>query len=145
MIVQCPFVGISITSDATQDVWSLMMGSGRQSRLLAWEITSSDIAAEAMQFALKRITAVGSGGSAATEVKLLEGDEATINGSVRTGDTTPGTAGDILAGYEWEQVGPLREVYIPEMRPVIGATDGIALVCNSAVAFTMSGFVCWEE
>ena len=145
MIVTCPFAAIAVGADATQDVWSLMAPAARAIKLISWEVSSADIAAEIIPFTLKRITATGSGGNTATEVKTHEGDEATIVGVVRTADTTPGTAGDVLAGYQWEQLGPLREVYIPEVRFTIGATDGIALVIDAATAFTMSGYVTWEE
>jgi len=146
MIVQAGFDAVAVTAAAVQDVWSLMNTSGRAIKLVGWEITSADIAAEVLAMRLRRITAVGSGGVVnATEQKIHEGDEATIVGTVRERDTIPGTAGTLLAGYQWEQLGPLREIYIPELRPVIGASDGIALVMVPATAFTMSGWVAWEE
>ena len=143
-IVYCPFTDISITSDATQDLWSLMAGANNQIRLLDWEITSADLAAEIVSLTLKRITAVGSVGAAATEV-LADENAAAITGSVRTGDTTPGTAGAILQSFQWEQLGPLGKIYVPETRPLIQESQGIALVCNTALTITMSGYVIWGE
>lgn len=143
-MVICPFDGVSISADATQDLWSLMAAATNKLILHGWEITSADISAEIIACSLKRISAVGSVGSAGTEVKL-DDDDGAITGSVRYGDTTPGTATGILQGFQWEQVGPLGQIYTPEMRPVIEVSTGVALVCSTAVAFTMSGWVCWEE
>ena len=102
------------------------------------------IAAVLLEVTLLRLSAVGSVGAAVTEVKL-DTDDGAITGSVRVGDTTPGTPGDVLAGYQWEQLGPVGMIYTPEMRPVIEVSTGIALVCNTADAFEMSGWICWEE
>ena len=143
-MVICPFRSITIGSDATQDLWSLMAASTNKLVLHGWEVYSDAIAATLLECALVRLSAVGSGGSAATEV-MLDTDNGAITGAVRTGDTTPGTPGDILQGFAWEQLGPLGIVYTPEMRPVIEVSTGIALVCDTADAFEMSGWVCWEE
>ena len=143
-MVITPFRSIAITSDATQDLWSLMAAATNKLVLHGWEITSDSIAAVSLEVALLRLSAVGSVGSTATEVKL-DTDDGTITGSVRTGDTTPGTPGDVLQGFGWEQLGPLGQVYTPEMRPIIEVSTGIALVCDTADAFEMSGWVAWEE
>lgn len=143
-MVQAPFRSVTIGADATQDLWSLMAGANNKIVLHGWEITSNAVAAGLLELGLVRLSAVGSGGTAATEVKLNV-DDGTITGSIRYGDTTPGTAGDILAGFAWEQLGPLGMIYTPEMRPIIDQSTGIALVCDTATAFEMSGFVTWEE
>lgn len=143
-IVQAPFNGITIGSDATQDLWSLMAAATNKLILHGWEISSDAIAATLLEVTLLRLSAVGTIGADVTEVKL-DTDDGAITGSVRVGDTTPGTPGDILAGFQWEQLGPLGMIYTPEMRPVIEVSTGIALVCNTADAFEMSGWVCWEE
>lgn len=143
-LVTTPFAGISITSDATQDLFSLLAGSNNRLALVAFEITSDAVAATLMAITLKRITAVGSGGAVATEA-LLDAGNSTITGSVRTGDTTPGASGASLEAYQWEQLGPMGRVFLPEARPIIEASDGIALVANTADAFGMSGYVIWEE
>jgi hypothetical protein len=143
-MVQAPLNSITIGSDATQDLWSLMAAATNKLILHGWEISSDAIAATLLEVTLLRLSAVGSVGATATEVKL-DTDDGAITGSVRTGDTTPGTPGDILAGYQWEQLGPLGMIYTPEMRPVIEVSTGIALVCNTADAFEMSGWICWEE
>jgi len=143
-MVITPFRSITIGADATQDLWSLMAAATNKLKLHGWEITSDSTSAVALEVALLRLSAVGSGGAAATEVKL-DTDDGAITGSVRTGDTTPGTPGDILQGFAWEQLGPLGVIYTPEMRPVIEVSTGIALVCDTSDAFEMSGWVCWEE
>jgi len=143
-MVMAPINSITIGADATQDLWSLMAAATNKLVLHGWEITSNAIAATLLEVTLLRLSAVGSVGAAATAVKL-DTDDGAITGSARVGDTTPGTPGDILAGYQWEQLGPLGMVYTPEMRPVIEVSTGIALVCNTAAAFEMSGWICWEE
>ena len=143
-MVQAPINSITIGADATQDLWSLMAAATNKLILHGWEISSDAIVATLLEVTLLRLSAVGSVGAAATAVKL-DTDDAAITGSARVGDTTPGTPGDILAGYQWEQLGPLGMIYTPEMRPVIVVSTGIALVCNTADAFEMSGWVCWEE
>jgi len=143
-MVMAPLNSITIGADATQDLWSLMAAATNKIVLHGWEITSNAIAATLLEVTMLRLSAVGSGGAAATAVKL-DTDDGSITGTARTGDTTPGTPGDILAGFQWEQLGPLGMVYTPEMRPVIEVSTGIALVCNTSAAFEMSGWICWEE
>ena len=143
-MVMAPLNSITVGADATQDLWSLMAAATNKLVLHGWEITSNAIAATLLEVTLLRLSAVGSVGAAATAVKL-DTDDGAITGSARVGDTTPGTPGDILAGYQWEQLGPLGMIYTPEMRPVIEVSTGIALVCNTSAAFEMSGWICWEE
>jgi len=146
LIVTAPFANITIASDTSQDLWSLIALTGTQIRLIAWEITSDAVAATLTELELTRITATGSAGAATTETKVDPSQTATITGVVRVGDTTEGSAGDVLAGYAWEELGPLGQVYVPEARFLIPATDGIALkVGGTAEAFGMSGYVTWEE
>ena len=143
-MVITPFRSVTIGADATQDLWSLMAAATNKIILHGWEISSDAIAATLLEATLLRLSAVGSVGAAVTEVKL-DTDDGAITGSVRVGDTTPGTPGDVLAGFQWEQLGPLGIIYTPDMRPVIEVSTGIALVCNTADAFEMSGWICWEE
>ncbi len=143
-MVQAPLNSITIGADATQDLWSLMAAATNKLILHGWEISSDAIAATLLEVTLLRLASVGSVGAVATAVKL-DTDDGAITGSARVGDTTPGTPGDILAGFQWEQLGPLGMIYTPEMRPVIEVSTGIALVCNTADAFEMSGWICWEE
>ena len=142
-----PVAGNSTTigSDATQDLWSLMAPATNKLVLHGWEITSDAIAATLLDVALFRLSAVGSVGVLTAGEQPLDSDDAAAVGIARIGDTTPGTPGVLLQCFQWEQLGPLGQVYTPEMRPVIEVSTGIALVCNTAAAFEMSGWVCWEE
>ena len=143
-MVIAPINSITIGSDATQDIWSVMAAATNKLVIHGWEISSDSIAAVLLECTLMRLSAVGSVGAVTTAVKLDE-DDGAITGIARVGDTTPGTPGDIMAGFQWEQLGPLGMIYTPEMRPVIEVSTGIALVCNTADAFEMSGWICWEE
>jgi len=143
-MVQAPINSITVGADATQDLWSLMAAATNKLILHGWEISSDSVTAVLLEVTLLRLSAVGSVGAVATAVKL-DTDDGAITGIARVGDTTPGTPGDVLAGFQWEQLGPLGIIYTPEMRPVIEVSTGIALVCNTADAFEMSGWICWEE
>jgi len=143
-MVMAPLNSVTIGSDATQDLWSVMAAATNKLILHGWEVTSDAVAATLLEVTLLRLSAVGSVGAVATAVKL-DTDDGAITGGARVGDTNPGTPGDVLAGFQWEQLGPLGLIYTPEIRPVIEVSTGIALVCNTAAAFEMSGWVCWEE
>lgn len=146
-MVQAPLNSLTIGSDATQDLWSLMAAATNKLILHGWEVTSDAIVATLLELTLQGITAHGSvGGGTVTAVKL-DTDDGAITGTVEQGRTTPGATGGIgiLAGYQWEQLGPVGIIYTPEMRPVIELSTGIALTCNTAAAFEMSGWICWEE
>jgi len=142
-MVQAPLNSLTVGSDATQDLWSLMAAASNKIVLHGWEISSDAIAATLLELTLHRISATNSG-AAVTEVKLDE-DDGAITGIVLSVGTTISTSTAILAGYQWEQLGPLGMIYTPEMRPVIEVSQGIALICNTAAAFEMSGWICWEE
>ena len=138
-------IDVTLASDATQDIWSLMAPAGNKLVLHGWELTSTAVAASVIDINLHFISAVGSVGATATEVKADNGDDGTIIGSVRTEDTTPGTPSGALMSYSWEQLGPVGHIFTPEMRPVIDISTGIALTCNTAATSTLSGWICWEE
>lgn len=138
-------IDLVIASDATQDIWSLMAPAGNKLKLHGWQLTSAAIAAAILDINIHFISAVGSGGAVATEVNADNGDDATLVGSVRTEDTTPGTPSGALMSYQWEQLGPVGHIFTPEMRPTIDFSTGIALTLNTAATPTVSGFICWEE
>lgn len=144
-MVTAAFDSVAIDSDATQDLWALMAAATNKLILHGWEITSADTTAEIIACKLQRISATSTG-TAVDEVKL-DGDDGAITGIMLVESLTPGTpiANSVLAGFQWEQLGPLGQVYTPEMRPVIEVSNGIALTCSTAAAITMSGWVCWEE
>lgn len=142
-MVMAPLNSLTVGADATQDLWSLMAAATNKLILHGWEVTSDAVTATLMEVTLHRISATNMG-SAVTEVKLDE-DDGAITGIVLSVGTTISTSTAILAGYQWEQLGPLGMIYTPEMRPVIEVSQGIALICNTADAFKMSGWICWEE
>jgi hypothetical protein len=147
-MVQAPLNSIAVSGDATQDLWSVMAHTSSNKIIIhGWEITSDAIAATLLELTLQGITDHGSvGGGAVTAVKL-DSDDGAITATAAAAYTIPGATGGIgvLAGFQWEQLGPLGIVYTPEMRPVIEIDTGIALTCNTSAAFEMSGWICWEE
>jgi len=141
-----PLNSQSVTSDSAQDLWSLVAAATNKLVLHGWEITSDTTTATLLEVTLLRIGAAhGSGGDTAIVEVPLDTDDSAVTASVNARNTTPASPGAILAGYQWEQLGPIGQIYTPEMRPVIEVSTGIALVCNTADAFEMSGWVCWEE
>lgn len=141
-----PLNSLTIGADATQDLWSLVAASTNKLILHGWEVTSDAVAATLLEVTLQGVTGHGSGGTALTEVPL-DTDGGSVTASATAGNTTAGTPGGmgILAGWQWEQLGPLGMIYTPEMRPIIEVSLGLALTCNTADAFEMSGWICWEE
>lgn len=141
---QC-FEGFSVPADATLDVWSVLAGSSNPVRLHGFELTSAAIAADVVSLTLHRITAAGSGGSSSTTEELADEKFGALVANVRTLDTTPGADGGKLMGWQWEQLGPVGHIWIPEMRPISKVSEGFALTWNTAKAATVSGYVCFEE
>jgi len=146
-IVYQQLLGLSVTADATQDVWSLMAGASSPLLLWGFELTSDAVASLIIECDLHRITAAGSGGAASTTESLRDTRQSAPTGNMRTLDTTPGaaTAGGGLHAWEWEQLGPVGIVYVPEMRPRIEVNTGVAFGWLTPSASVVSGWVCWEE
>lgn len=137
--------GVSVTADATQDLWSVIAGSNKRIILHGFELYSADIASEIIALSLKRITAHGTGGSSIT-LQAADEDTGTIDSTAnRTVVTTQGTPDGVLMGFQWEQLGPVGHVFTPEMRPVSVDGQGFALTWDTATAATVSGWLCWEE
>jgi len=145
-IVYCPLVNLSVTNDADQDIWELAAPAGNKLVLHGWEVTSAKTSAEIVRLRLLFGTATGNG-SAATEVVSNNDDAGTIDGVVKTLNTTPGTDGAVLQTFEWEQLGPLGIIYTPEMRPIVNVSTFIKLNLETALSATTSwdGWLCWEE
>ncbi len=138
--------GVTVGSDSTQDLLSIEAAASTEIILYGWEVTSDAVAATLLECALIRISATGSGGGTPTATRLHE-QTAASSAILGEADTTSGApiANEEIATYQWEQLGPLGQIYIPEMRIRIDAGDGIALVCNTAAAFEMGGYIVWEE
>ena len=143
-IVTAAFRGITLTSDATQDIWELTAAADIPLRLLEFRITSSVTTAAALDLALVRRTTAGTGGTAVTETLLGVGT-GTITGALVTDVETPGILGDVLDAEQWEQLGPYERIYQPEVRIDIPQGGRIALSLETAATPVVSGRVVWEE
>ena len=144
-MVICPFDGLSVTADATQDIWELTAGANDKLKLHGFELYSAAIAAEILDLRLVRYATSGSAGGTGTEV-LLDQSDGSITAAVETLNTTPGGTPIILMGFQWEQLGPLIYLPIPEDRIVVQEAGIIALNLQTApTAVAMSGHVIWEE
>lgn len=137
-------LNLSLAADDSQDIWSLLAPAGFRLKLLGWELTSEDLTAQLFDISLHYISAVGSGGSLTGTEELVDQDTGeTIRGTVRTQDTTPGADNGGIKRFKWEQLGPLGLIYIPEMRPGLAASTGIALTANTAITAEVAGYICW--
>ena len=122
-----------------------MAGSANKIKIHGFSMTSADIAAEIIACEFHRITAVGSGGSASSTEELADEFDSAVTASIRTLDTTPGADGGGLMAWEWEQLGPIGHVWTPQMQITSKVSEGFAFSWLTAVAATLSGWVCWEE
>ena len=138
-------INLTLASDATQDIWSVLASGTRRVILHGWELTSEAVAAAMIDINLHRISAVGSGGAASTTEELADEDYSAVVGSVRFEDTTPGTDAGVIMRYKWEQLGPIGHVYTPEMRLISKVSEGFALTMNTAATPVLGGWICWEE
>lgn len=145
-IIRQAIDNVSVTTDADQDVWELTAGANNKLVLHEFVMYSAATTAEALRLRLIRRTGAGTGGTAATEVRNDE-DDGAITAAVATLVTTPGTPGDILEGYQWEQLGPLQRLWTPETRPVVqeGGRLGLNLSTALGSATNWSGLLIWEE
>ena len=139
-----PFDDIQVTTDADQDVWELGAITNKI-KLHGFELTSEVTAAESVDLRLVRRSTSGNG-TTVSEVKGAT-DAGTITSVVEELALAPGTIGDIIMGFKWEQLGPLRYIPTPEMQIVIDAGAFLCLNIQSALAVTTgwSGWLAWEE
>jgi hypothetical protein len=143
-IVYAPFDDIQVTTDADQDIFELGAITNKM-KLHGFELTSDAIAAEIVDLRLVRRSTTGDGG-AVVEVPANT-DQGSITTVVESLGTTPGTIGDIIMAWKWEQLGPLLYLPTPEMQITIDAGAFLCLNLQSALAGTTgwSGWVCFEE
>jgi len=140
-----PFDDIQVTTDADQDVWELGAVTNKL-KLLGFEMTSAAIAAESIDLRLVRRSTTGNGATTPVEVRAAT-DSAAPLAVVEQLALIPGTIGDIIMGWKWEQLGPLIYLPTPEMQITLDAGAFLCLNIQSALAGTTgwSGWVCWEE
>lgn len=147
LVYYVPLDALSVTTDADQDLFEIVAAASKRVILHGFSLSSTYTTDERVRLRLLQRTTTGSGGSGATEVAADDGNDTAATAAVSTLVTTPGTAGDILAGFQWSQQGELLFLPTPEMRPVVAKSSRLALNINSAVGGTRtwSGWVCWEE
>lgn len=143
-IYYAPFDDIQVTTDADQDVWELGAITNKVV-LHGFELTSESVVAESVDLRLVRRSTSGNG-SAVVEVKAKTDDAAQL-AVVEQLALVPGSIGDIIMGWKWEQLGPLLYLPTPEMRITLDAAAFLCLNIQSALAGTTgwSGWICWEE
>jgi hypothetical protein len=141
------FDGLTVTNDSSQDFWEMVNGAGVACVLLGFELYSATTSDERVKLTLLRRTTAGSSGSAATENPLDGGNTVTAACAVNTLVTTQGTAGAVLAGWQWSQLSPLIYLPTPEEQIVIPPSGRLALALGTAVAAsrTWSGSLRWME
>ena len=141
------FDALSVTNDSSQDIWELVNGAGVSCVLLGFELYSATTSDERVRLTLLRRSSTGSGGSAATENPLDGGNTVTAAAAVNTLVTTQGSAGAVLAAYQWSQLSPLIYLPTPEEQIIIPPSGRIALALGTAVATTRtwSGSLRWME
>ena len=144
-MVYCPLDDLQVTDDADQDIWEIMTASTNKAILHGWELTSAATTAEAVQLRLLRGSDTGNG-SPATPVKA-DDDDGAITASVDSLALIPGADEGILQTFRWEQLGPLGQIYTPEMRIIIPESSYLKLNLETALAGTTEwdGWICWEE
>ena len=147
--IQAAFDDISVTTDADQDIWQFAGEANHRIRIVEMLLRSEVVVAENLRLQLRRIT-TGITGDGQVEV-LLDEDDGLVRGALTTLATTPGSAGALIAAFQWDQRAPLIYRPPPLARPILGTSGGsgehrIALHLETALAATtlMSGYVIWE-
>jgi hypothetical protein len=140
------FDGISVTNDSDQNIWALTAGSADKIVVHEIMLTSAATTAEILNITLRRETTAAAG-TTVTPSENDEGNTTTTTATMITLDLTPGTPGDVLANWQWEQLGPLHYLPTPETRPVIQESGILVMHLGTALAATtaMSGWVVWQE
>lgn len=146
-LYSAPLDAISVTTDSDQDIWEMVCGSTYRAVLHEFALTSNSTTDERVRLRLVRRSTTGTGGSAITEVPLDGGNTRSNGTSVTALVTTPGTVGDIIAGWQWSQQDELLFLPTPECRIIVSESARLALHLNTAVASTRtwSGRVIFEE
>ena len=146
-IFRCPVENRTIAnSDGVLDLFELVAGANDKLKLHKFRFESDATAAEPVRLRLVRRSTTGASGVAGVEVENDETDSAPT-AACSFDVPAPGTVGDILNGYMWEQLGPLEEIFLPEDRPVVQEGGRICLEVAASIATdsNMSGYVVWEE
>jgi len=138
------FSAAALGTDADMDIWQVVAGANDKLKLHYFEISTSAIAAAALNLQLVRRSTTGTG-TAVTEENLDEADGA-ITAAMVTIVAAPGTLDTTLAAWQYEQLGSLIYQPTPEIMPVVQEGGRIALhLSTSAASETCNGYVVWEE
>ncbi len=146
-IVRCPIENRTLANaDGVLDIFEIVAGANNKLKVHKYRIESDAVAAESVRIRLVRRSTTGTGGVAGVEVKNDE-DDGSITGACSFDVTTPGTVGDILCAFRWEQLGPLTELDTPEIQIPISEGGRLCLEVAAAIPTdsAISGFVVWEE
>lgn len=146
-IFRCPVENrVIANADGVLDLFQLVAGASNKCKLIKFRFESSAVAAEAVRLRLVRRSTTGSGGDIGVEVNNDEDDTA-ATAAVSFDVITPGTIGDLLNGYMWEQLGPLEEIFLPEERPILQESGRLCLEIAAAIPTdsNISGYIVWEE
>ncbi len=143
-IFYIPFDDIQVTNDPDQDIFELSAVTNKFV-LLGFEFTSDKIVSEIVDLRLVRRSTGGNGASVTDVPANSDSNTATTNPEQLA--LVPGTIGDIIMGFKWEQLGPLIYLPTPKMQIKVDAGDFLCLNLQSALGATTgwSGWVCWEE
>lgn len=106
-----------------------------------------DAAEEVLRIGVYRGVTGGTGGTAITEVAYDAPTGPTATAAVLTVNTSASTSGTLLEVIAWNIRVPLMWFPIPELRPVITASEGVLamrLIGAPADSITLSGTLFWQ-
>lgn len=147
----------AVAVSAAQDLFEILAPALGAIIIHNWEVFQTsdvgDAAEEILRITVTRgdgAVTTGSGGSTHTPQPVDNG--VGVSGAVvEINNTTRMAAGsgvlDELEEHGWNVRSPLKEIYTPELRPVITPTDRWTLSLPDAPAdsLTMSGYITYEE
>ncbi len=102
--------------DADMDLFSWSGSISSKLQLISWTLTSEVDIAENLRLKFRRVSTF-TGGLSHDVVKLDEDDSIQL-GNVKTDDTGPATAGDLIAAFQWDQIEPLTYKPPPRCRVI---------------------------
>lgn len=130
---------------AAQDLITLTAGSNVAVLVHEIRMTTNLTADERNVIALHRVSAAGSGGSAATEMPLDPGSPA-ADTAIVFGNTTQATPGTFIQQDSWSVLVPYHYLPTPEMRLIV--PGGGIVVCELTETITSASIsinITWEE
>ena len=143
-VYTAPFENITVA--AAGDLLQISTDASTTIKILKWEITSNAVTPEALRLSTAIATTAGSGGTALVEVCRDTGvtDVSGASGLVKNSVAASGLS--YLEPYEWEQLGPIGEVFTPECTIRLGVSSSWVVILDSTpTSFKMAGSITWEE